>query len=58
LTVDRPQPLTDAELEEIEALAKTNAAETYRGALLALVAEVRRLRGVLLEGRGDELQER
>jgi len=31
-------------------MAKTNAAETYRGALLALVEEVRRLRGILLDG--------
>jgi hypothetical protein len=45
--MDRPQPLTDASLDEIEALAKTNAAETYRGALLALVAEVRRLREII-----------
>jgi hypothetical protein len=28
-------------------MAKTNAAETYRGALLALVDEVRRLRGII-----------
>jgi len=27
-------------------MAKTNAAETYRGPLLALVGEVRRLRGI------------
>ena len=32
-------------------MAKTNAAETYRGPLLALVDEVRRLRGIILEGR-------
>ena len=31
-------------------MAKTNAAETYRGPLLALVDEVRRLRGILLDG--------
>ena len=31
-------------------MAKTNAAETYRGPLLALVEEVRRLRGILLDG--------
>ena len=43
-------PLSDAALNEIEALAMTNAAETYRGALLALVEEVRRLRGMILEG--------
>ena len=42
--------LTDADLDEIEAEAKTNAAETYRGALLALVEEVRRLRGLVLTG--------
>ncbi len=43
-----PTPLTESDLDEIEAEAMTNAAETYRGALLALVAEVRRLRGLLL----------
>ena len=43
-------PLTDATLDEIERLAKSNAAETYRGALLALVEEVRRLRGMILDG--------
>ena len=42
--------LTDATLDEIEGLAQTNAAETYRGALLALVEEVRRLRGMILDG--------
>ncbi len=47
----RPR-LSDADLDAIEAEAKTNAAETYRGPLLALVGEVRRLRGVVLEG-GD-----
>jgi len=31
-------------------MTKTNAAETYRGALLALVDEVRRLRVVILDG--------
>ncbi len=31
-----PQPLTDAELDEIERLARTDAAEAYRGPLLAL----------------------
>ena len=31
-------------------MAKTNAAETYRGALLAWVEEVRRLREVVLRG--------
>ncbi len=34
----KPTPLTEADLDEIEAEAKTNAAETHRGALLALVA--------------------
>ncbi len=43
----KSQPLTAAALDEVEQLAKTNAAETYRGALLALVAEVRRLRAAL-----------
>ncbi len=43
-------PLTETEIDEIEDLAKANAAETYRGALLALVAEVRRLRGIVLKG--------
>ena len=42
----KPQPITDAELDEIERLAKSNAAETYRGPLLALVDEVRRLRAL------------
>ncbi len=46
----KPTPLTESDLDEIEAEAKTNAAETYRGALLALVDEVRRLRGIVLEG--------
>ena len=44
------KPLTEVDLDEIADLAKTNAAETYRGALLALVDEVRRLRGVVLTG--------
>ena len=43
-------PLTETDLDEIEDLAKANAAETYRGALLALVEEVRRLRGIVLQG--------
>ena len=46
--VGMPPPLTDIDLDEIEAEAKTNAAETYRGALLALVGDVRRLRAVVL----------
>ena len=50
----KPTPLTDADLDAIETEAKTNAAETYRGALLALVAEVRRLRSLLLDPQRDE----
>ena len=50
-----PKPLTDATLDEIESLAKLNAAETYRGALLALVSEVRRLRGMILDGEAARL---
>ena len=46
----KTEPLTAATLAEIEQLAQTNAAETYRGALLALVEEVRRLRGMILDG--------
>ena len=41
--------LTEPYLEEIERLARENKSETYSGALLALVAEVRRLRGALLK---------
>ena len=40
--------LTEAELAEIERLARENPSETYRGPLLALVGEVRRLREVAL----------
>ncbi len=40
--------LTEPDLDEIEGLARANASETYRGALLALVDEVRRLREVAL----------
>ena len=29
----KPRPLTDAELDEIERLARTDAAEAYRGPL-------------------------
>ena len=36
--------LTEADLEDIERMARENAGEPYRGPLLALVAEVRRLR--------------
>ena len=46
----KPTVLSEAALDEIEAEAKTNAAETYRGALLRLVDEVRRLRGIVLDG--------
>ncbi len=42
------KPLTDDELDEIERLARTDAAEAYRWPLLALVDEVRRLRAVVL----------
>jgi len=42
--------LTETELEEIEVIARENAAETYRGVLLALVDEVRRLRATILNG--------
>ena len=48
-----PKPgvrLTDGDLDEIERLAGTDAAEAYRGPLLALVDEVRRLRAVVLQG--------
>ena len=43
--------LTEPDLEAIERLARENAGEPYRGPLLALVDEVRRLRGVVT-GRG------
>ncbi len=36
--------LTETDLEEIERMARENAGEPYRGPLLALVDEVRRLR--------------
>lgn len=39
--------LSDAELEEIERRAHEDAGEPYRGPLLALVDEVRRLRAVI-----------
>ena len=45
---DARDPLTEPDLDEIEELARANESETYRGALLALVAEVRRLRRVAL----------
>ena len=47
--------LTEADLEEIARLARENEAETHRGPLLALVDEVRRLRGVVL---GDSIGRR
>ena len=40
--------LTETELEEIERMARENAGEPYRGPLLALVGEVRRMRSVAL----------
>ena len=40
--------LTETDLEEIEHMARENAGEPYRGPLLALVDEVRRLREVAL----------
>ena len=43
--------LTEAELAEIERLARASAGEPCRGPLLALVGEVRRLREAML-GRG------
>ena len=42
--------LTEATLAEIEHLARENTGEPYRGPLLALVGEVRRLRGIVLDG--------
>ena len=39
--------LSEADLDEIENLARSNAAEAYRGPLLALIDEVRRLRKVI-----------
>ena len=41
--------LTETELEEIERMARENAGEPYRGPLIALVGEVRRLRGIVLQ---------
>ena len=43
---DTRDRLTEADLEAIEALARKDSAENFRGPLLALVEEVRRLRGV------------
>ena len=45
---DSANRLTETELEEIEHMARENKSETYRGPLLALVDEVRRLREVAL----------
>ena len=45
-----PTPLTETDLFEIERMARENAGEPYRGPLLALVDEVRRLREVALGG--------
>ncbi len=45
---DARERLTETELEEIERMARENAGEPYRGPLLALVEEVRRLREVAL----------
>ncbi len=47
---DARDRLTESDLEAIEALARENESETYRGPLLVLVGEVRRLRGFVLEG--------
>ena len=41
---DAKSRLTEAELDEIERMARTNIGEPCRGPLLALVDEVRRLR--------------
>ena len=50
----RFRSLTEPGLDETERMARENAAETYRGALLALVDEVRRLRGKRSESRREE----
>jgi hypothetical protein len=44
----KTKPLTESDLEEIERLARQEASETYRGVLLALVDEVRRLRRIVI----------
>ncbi len=41
--------ISESELEEIEQLARTDTAEAYRGPLLALVDEVRRLWALALQ---------
>ena len=43
-------PLSESDLTEIEDLARSNTGEPVKGPLLALIAEVRRLRRLLLEG--------
>jgi hypothetical protein len=48
---------TEPDLDAIEELARANESETYRGALLALVAEVRRLREVALGEGASEMRE-
>ena len=45
---DTRKPLTEHELMEIESMARENAGEPYRGPLIALVDEVRRLREIAL----------
>ena len=40
--------LTETDLSEIERMARDSAGEPYRGPLLALVGEVRRLREMAL----------
>ena len=45
---DARERLTEPDLDEIERMARENAGEPYRGPLLALVEEVRRLRRVAL----------
>ena len=45
---DARERLTEPDLDEIEELATANEAEPYRGPLLALVDEVRRLREVAI----------
>jgi hypothetical protein len=49
--------LTEPDLDEIEKLARADESETYRGALLALVEEVRRLRKVALRESASEMRE-
>ena len=45
---DTGPQLTEPDLDEIERMARKNAGEPYRGPLLALADEVRRLREVAL----------